>query len=64
MTDFKDMLTRAGWTGLETFLAVVLGSGALDLGATTVQAAGLAAISSGITVVLVWVRQKRADADL
>jgi len=59
----KNMLERAGWTAAESFLAVVIGSGVLDLSVTTVEAAAISAISAAITVVFVWVRQKRAEAD-
>jgi hypothetical protein len=63
MTDFRDMATRAGWTAAETFLALVLASGTLDLGVSTVEAAGVGAISAALTVVLVWVRQRRAASE-
>lgn len=59
----RDMIERAGWTAAESFLAVVIGSGVLDLSITTLEAAAISAMSAGITVVFVWVRQKRAEAE-
>jgi hypothetical protein len=61
--ELKDPLTRAAWTAAEAFLAVVIGSGVMDLGVSTLQAAGIAATSAALTVVLAWVRQKRTDAE-
>ena len=61
--ELKDPLTRAGWTAAEAFLAVLIGSGVMDLGVSTIQAAGIAATSAALTVLLAWVRQKRAEAE-
>jgi hypothetical protein len=60
----KDPLVRAGWTAAEAFLAVVIGSGVMDLSVSTLQAAGIAATSAALTVVLAWVRQQRTAAEM
>lgn len=59
----KDIIERAGWTAAESFLAVVIGSGVLDLSVTTLEAAAISAMSAAVTVVFVWVRQKRAEIE-
>lgn len=63
MTSLRDMAERTLWTATESFLAVIIGSGVLDLSVSTLQAAGISAISAAVTVVFVWVRQQRAKLE-
>ena len=58
MHDYKDLAYRSFWTFVEAFLAVMIGSGALELDVSTVEAAGVAGIGAALTVVLVFARQR------
>lgn len=58
MNDYKDLAHRAFWTFVEAFLAVLIGSGVLELGVDVVQAAAIAGIGGALTVVLVFARQQ------
>jgi hypothetical protein len=58
MTDYKDLGRRTFWTFVEAFLAVLIGSGVLELGVDVVQAAAIAGIGGALTVVLVFARQQ------
>jgi uncharacterized membrane protein len=58
MTDYKDLAHRTFWTFIEAFLAVLIGSGVLELGVDVMQAAAIAGIGGALTVVLVFARQQ------
>lgn len=63
MNDFKDYAERSAWTAIETGLAVVIGTGIMDLSVSTLQVAGIAALSAVLTVMSVYVRKKRVEAE-
>ena len=55
----RDMLERAGWTFTETFLAVALAAGADWVEVSTLRAALLAGLASGLSVVKTYAAQHR-----
>jgi hypothetical protein len=61
--DIKNWGSRALWTALESGLAVLLAANLLSFDVTTVQAAGVAALSSGLTVISAFVRHQREEAE-
>ena len=63
MNDFKDYAERAIWTGIETGLAVVIGTGVMDVSISSLETAGIAALSSVLTVMSVYVRKKRVESE-
>jgi hypothetical protein len=58
MMNYRDLLHRTFWTFVEAFLAVLIGSGVLELGVDVMQAAAIAGIGGALTVVLVFARQQ------
>jgi hypothetical protein len=63
MKELKEALTRAGWTAVESFLAVIIASGMIDVSISTLQAAAISGVSAALTVVMVWVREKKSSVD-
>jgi len=61
LEQFKSPFTKAFWTAVESFLAVVVGTGVMDVNISTLEAGFISAVSAAITVILVWVRENKTN---
>jgi len=61
--EIKDWGSRALWTAIEAGLAVVLAANLMNFDISTLQAAGVAALSAALTVASKFVRVKKTEAE-
>lgn len=54
----RDLLERAGWTFVQTALAVVLASGADFVNVSSLKAAAVAGLAAGLSVVKSYAKDK------
>lgn len=61
--ELKEWGSRALWTALEAGIAVVIAANLMDFNISTLQAAGVAALSAGLTVASKFVRVKKTESE-
>lgn len=61
--EIKEWGSRALWTAIEAGIAVLIAANLMDFDVSTLQAAGVAALSAGLTVISRFVRVKKTEAE-